>query len=165
MRQTLYTLTLTAFLVCGQLEAQISSPQKVLVKDEGTIQGIVGQVDCVGAGIACTRSGDVATLTVSGGATPSFGQVTIDFDACNPAGPTRGSYSCSAIFGDAAVSGASRILLSVMDDLVGHGIPADEIEMTPIVCNTIPGAGVFTLNCYSVSGPAEGKFNVNYYVG
>lgn len=39
----------------------------VTVQDEGTAQGRAGTLNCVGAGIACTYSGGVATLTVAGG--------------------------------------------------------------------------------------------------
>ncbi len=35
--------------------------------DEGTKQGVVFKVDCVGAGISCSKSGIIGTLNVSGG--------------------------------------------------------------------------------------------------
>jgi len=37
------------------------------LKDEGSSQGFINEIDCVGAGIACTRSGIEGTLTVAGG--------------------------------------------------------------------------------------------------
>lgn len=52
------------------------------LKDEGVAQGAVRTLDCVGAGIACTRSGSTGTLTVAGGGGGgNFVAVTVDFGA------------------------------------------------------------------------------------
>ena len=46
------------------------------IKDEGTSQGYINVVDCVGSGIACTRSGITGTLSVAGGAATAAGDTT-----------------------------------------------------------------------------------------
>lgn len=48
------------------LAAQVSSPMKLVFLDEGVSIGFAGRLDCVGSTVACTRSGDTTTLTVSG---------------------------------------------------------------------------------------------------
>lgn len=39
----------------------------VMLADEGTNAGQVTRLDCVGTGVACTRSGVTGTVTISGG--------------------------------------------------------------------------------------------------
>lgn len=43
-------------------------------KDEGTLQGYIGVIDCVGAGIACTKSGIKGTVTVGAGESTTAGR-------------------------------------------------------------------------------------------
>lgn len=58
---------LVAVLSALGLAAQVSAPLKVEVRDEGSSQGRVGVLDFTGTGVSAAVSGDVATLTVSGG--------------------------------------------------------------------------------------------------
>ena len=37
------------------------------LRDEGSSQGNIKKIDCVGTGVSCARSGVVGTITVSGG--------------------------------------------------------------------------------------------------
>jgi len=50
-------IALIAALVVGQ----------VVLKDEGTTLGPVNSINCVGSGVACTRTGSAGTVTASGG--------------------------------------------------------------------------------------------------
>lgn len=45
----------------------ITNPQRLLVDDEGTPQGLVSEMDFVGAGVSAAVTGNKATVTVSGG--------------------------------------------------------------------------------------------------
>lgn len=47
--------------------AQFASPPGVTLRDEGTAQGRVRALDCVGTGVTCSVSAGVGTLTISGG--------------------------------------------------------------------------------------------------
>lgn len=53
------------FLVCLALSSDAYAATRL--EDEGTSQGFINEIDCVGAGIACTRSGITGTLTVGAG--------------------------------------------------------------------------------------------------
>lgn len=59
-------LVLLLLLLAAPAEAQIDS-NSIRLQDEGTTQGAVKILNCVGAGIACTRSAATGTLTVAGG--------------------------------------------------------------------------------------------------
>lgn len=72
----------------------ISSPLYAAteIKDEGTHQGYINIVDCVGTGISCAASGITGTLTVSGGsAAPT--------DADYLVGTANGSLSAEIVVG------------------------------------------------------------------
>lgn len=49
-------------------QAQLTPGNFIEIRDEGAFQGKVKVLDCVGAGVACTVSGIIATLTAGGGA-------------------------------------------------------------------------------------------------
>lgn len=57
---------LLILLLAAPVWAQMDS-RGVILKDEGATQGSVNILDCVGTGVACTRSGATGTLTISGG--------------------------------------------------------------------------------------------------
>jgi len=65
MRKVLL-ICLAVLLLPSSAAAQLDN-RAIRLKDEGTLLGAVNEVNCVGAGIACTRSGGTGTLTVSGG--------------------------------------------------------------------------------------------------
>lgn len=56
-------------LIAGVVFVALGDPlwAATQLKDEGTSQGYINKIDCVGAGIACTRSGITGTVTVGGG--------------------------------------------------------------------------------------------------
>lgn len=52
----------------------VTNPPGVGLYDEGTRQGQVQRLDCVGSSIACTKSGVTGTLTLSGSGAPTDAQ-------------------------------------------------------------------------------------------
>lgn len=61
---------LLVLVILSLLPAEVSSQidsNSVRLQDEGSTLGQVKTVNCVGAGIACTRSASTGTVTVSGG--------------------------------------------------------------------------------------------------
>lgn len=60
-------------LVLAFLLAQAAEPPGLRLQDEGVAKGTVDTINCVGTGIACTRAGRKATLTVTGGGSGSPG--------------------------------------------------------------------------------------------
>ena len=70
-------------------------PLLINLRDEGTSQGAVNALDCVGSGIACTVSGAVGTVTISGGGGGSTitvngaatASTSVDLDDATPAAP------------------------------------------------------------------------------
>jgi hypothetical protein len=64
-------------LIASFCKAATTGVPGVQLQDEGTIQAQVGKLNCVGSGIACTTSGGVGTLTVSGGGAGSASLTTI----------------------------------------------------------------------------------------
>ena len=73
-------LILALLLWSAEVFAQHDS-NSIRLQDEGTTQGQVKTIDCVGAGIICTRLGSIGTATVSGGGGGggNFVAVTVDF--------------------------------------------------------------------------------------
>lgn len=71
------------FLIITFLSFNPSTEAAFKLKDEGTGQGIVWQLDCVGTGIACTTSGSEGTVTVNsgGGATIDVQEGDVSVDA------------------------------------------------------------------------------------
>lgn len=66
MRQILVAVLFGLLALPLSADAQLDSTA-ILLKDEGTTQGAVKILDCVGAGITCTRSASIGILTVAGG--------------------------------------------------------------------------------------------------
>ena len=68
-------LAVLAFLLCALALVglpwvafgQLTPGNFVTILDEGVVQGKAKKLDCVGAGIACTVSGVIATITAGGG--------------------------------------------------------------------------------------------------
>lgn len=99
-------LTLCLLLVPVLAQAQVSAPIKVEVRNEGTSAGRVGSIDCVGAGINCTVSGDVATLSVSGGGGGGGNGVEVSIDL----GTDSGLIYTATVTGQAWVTATSFIV-------------------------------------------------------
>lgn len=66
MRRLLLAATLVA-LWWGLPTAQISTPLSLILTNEGSVQGSVRELNCVGSGINCTVSGSVGTVDASAG--------------------------------------------------------------------------------------------------
>ena len=69
-------LVLATLLVLGasNVFAQAVLAPTIQLRDEGVSVGSVNKLDCVGAGVTCTRTGQLGTITVSGG---SGGGITL----------------------------------------------------------------------------------------
>lgn len=164
MRRMALLLGLLATILVVTSSGQVSSPLSVLLRDEGTDQGLVRVLNCTGAGVTCSASGAVGTVNASGGA-GSFAvtEVEIDFDTCGIGGPDQFD-TCQVSVTDAGVSGTSKIL-AVQSAVAATSRDADENEMDQLVCLASPASGSFTLTCESQQGPTHGKFKINYTVG
>lgn len=62
-RIVLFLALLIAAPAFAQVPADLSSG--IALKDEGTVQGRINQLDCIGSAIACTSSGLTGTLTIT----------------------------------------------------------------------------------------------------
>lgn len=79
----------------------------VQLRDEGTSQGQVTALNCSGAGISCTKSGSVGTLSVSGGGGGGGNFVSASVDLS-----TAGGLIYSATIAAAWVTAGSVIICS-----------------------------------------------------
>jgi hypothetical protein len=105
MRRFGWIVLLAAFAASGQ-QFGFTPPPGVSVQDEGTAQGRARTLNCVGAGITCSVSAGVGTLTVAGGA-GSFTatEVAVDMRSAAPLP------SFSATISDGTVTSTSKILV------------------------------------------------------
>lgn len=160
--RNLFVALFLILLVAYPAAAQISAPTKVEVKDEGTSQGRVGTFNFTGTPITCLVSGDTATCNLVV-IVPAV-EFEIDFAACN-FGPAFSAYSCTKTVTDASVTATSKIMIAQSGIAASGPRPADENEMTTLLCNATPAAGTFALTCVSLQGPANGKYKLSYIIG
>ena len=66
----LASLLLLAGLLAVPARAQVEPSRSITVKDEGSVQGRVWQVDFTGSGVSATVSGGVATISIAGSSFP-----------------------------------------------------------------------------------------------
>lgn len=118
--------------------------RRTIIRDEGAQQGAVNVVDFVGAGVAATVAGGVATVTIAGGGggggSTVAGQSTIDF------GAFPGASDTSLVVSSASIAAGSRITLSIAavatSDHSADEHVCEEIDVFP----SSPNAGVgFTI--------------------
>lgn len=128
----------------------------VIVQNAGTTQGAVNTLNFTGS-ISASVSGNVATVSVSGGGSATIIQIEIDFGAS----PVRTKHFTVT---DATVSAASHLMIN-QSGTAATGRQADENEMDPILFSGTPGSGQFTLIANALTGPVVGKYKVNYMVG
>lgn len=116
------------------------------LKDEGTSQGYINVVDCVGAGIACTKSGITGTLTVGGGGGGDHDPVTVS-DTAEIDHTLTGQQLSSALVAssidetklDASVNASLDLADSALqsetdtfDDVVGRGAQSDSAPIIDV---------------------------------
>lgn len=98
---------LLILLLAWSASAQDFAPSlSTTLKDEGVSQGQVKTLNCVGAGIACTRSGTTGTLSVAGGGAGNFAEATVDF------GANGADLASVVVTGQAWVTASSVIMCS-----------------------------------------------------
>jgi hypothetical protein len=130
------------------------------LKDEGASQGRVKVLDCVGAGVACTRSGVTGTLTISGGGGGggNFVAATVDFGA---SGNTNASV---VVTGQTWVTSSSTIVCA--PTLLATASRTDGMEDAIIeqlvvgVSNRVAGTG-FTVHAGVQHGRGIGAYLVH----
>jgi len=92
-------------------------------------QGYINAVDCVGAGVTCTRSGIVGTFTIPGGgaATAGGSQSNIQYnDATTLAGDISFNWNASAnMLGISRDASQSGYALAISGDLASQGVLAN----------------------------------------
>ena len=128
----------------------------IQLQDEGTNQGQVNKLNCVGSAVACTRSGVTGTITITSGG-GSFAETEIDF------GATPTAYANFTV-SNGSVTASSKILVSQSGN-APTGKSADENEMDRLTCSALPASGSFTLYCKSEDGPVVGTYKVFYVFG
>lgn len=102
-------------LLIASLSAQVSAPAKVDVRDEGTTQGRVGAINFTGAPVTATVSGDVATVTITGGGGAAAEAVL----CCLTDGLSRFTIT------DGTVTSSSKVMITIrrpdVEDVADHG--------------------------------------------
>lgn len=128
------------------------------LQDEGVSQGQVKKLNCSGAGITCSRSGVVGTLTVPGGGGPGGGNyvdVVVNF------GATGKTVAKTVVTGQAWVGLSSQILC--VPSMMATADRTDGMEdaliegLTITAYARVAGTG-FTVAANPRSGKAYGKF-------
>lgn len=148
----LIVATAFLFLLAAPAWGQVSAPTRVDLRDEGTSQGRVGALNCVGAGITCTVSGDTGTMTIASGGSANVLETSINF------GTSGGLVFSVTITGAAWVTSSSQVLCLPF----GTSADGQTIEtyatagLTTVASNRVAGTG-FDLSVYSPYG-ATGTF-------
>ena len=91
-------LAILLVLIASLAHAQAVAPPGINLQDEGVGAGRIQTLNCVGAGVACTRSGSVGTATIAGGSgTPGgvSGNLQTN-DGAGGFGAYAGTTPCSA---------------------------------------------------------------------
>lgn len=120
----------------------------IQLQDEGVNQGQVKQLNCVGTMVACTRSGVVGTVTVTGGS----GSANV-VEVSVPLGTSGGLIFSATVTGQAWVTATSSIACTplglttdgqTVETVVASGIQA-------VVSDRVVATG-FNVNVYSPHG-------------
>lgn len=127
----------------------------VEVQDEGTSQGFVRALNFVGAAVVAAVAGSVATITVTGGGAATVTQASVTL-------PSPAKRNHAVVVTDAAVNGASKIMLSLAGAPVTAQNEAEDIEMLSM--GALPAAGSFTFQA-GFHNPISGPVLINYMVG
>lgn len=139
-------LLLACLAVAPASFAQVSVPPRVIIQDEGSVQGTARILNCVGAGIACTVSGTTATLTAGGGSGGgNFAVVTIAITD-----NIVGLIYTAAVTGQAWVGASSTIVC---------GLLADGSGSTPVELVLASGASVVAHTRVAGTGFSVSVFN------
>lgn len=123
-----------------------TSPPGVVVQDEGVDQGRARKLNCVGAGIACSVSAGVGTMTVAGGgAGTTVTQVAVNLG-------TQAVPNFTATITDAAVTATSKIV--AVQDGAAVPIPVGTIAFVDAATQGILSTSQVVLSYTTTAGNA-----------
>lgn len=105
MRRLLFVILL---LCPASAWAQVSAPTTIEVRDEGSTQGRVRALNCSGAGISCSVTSGLGTLSVSGGGSGSANVVEVSISL----GTGGGMVYAVTVTGQSWVGTTSQIVCS-----------------------------------------------------
>jgi len=121
----------------------------IQLQDEGVSQGQIKRLNCVGAGVVCTRSGITGTATIAGGGAGSANVVEVSV----PLGTSGGLIFSATVVGQAWVTGTSTIVCTPLglttDGQTVETVVASGVQAT--VSNRVVATG-FNVNVYSPHG-------------
>ena len=140
--------------ITNEVEAQsgdgfVTSRAPLILQDEGTTQGAISTLNCVGAGVACTRAGAVGTATIAGGGAGSANVVVVSINL----GTSGGLIFTTTVVGQAWVTATSAIACSpfgtTSDGLTPETVMAAGVQA--VTSAYVVGTG-FNLSVYSPHG-------------
>lgn len=139
-------------------DSVIASPT-IELRDEGASQGGIKKLDCVGAGISCSRAGVVGTISVpGGGGSANVVSVTVDF------GSTGATVARTVVTGQTWVSTGSVIVctptLFASADRIDGAEDAMIEGLTVSAYARVAGTG-FTIAASPHAGRAFRKFTLH----
>lgn len=148
-RKIVGSVLLNALLSCTAF-AQVVSPPRVEVQEEGASQGRVRTLNCAGASLTCTVSGSTGTLTISGGAASNV--VEVSFTVTDD---VVGLIYTTTVTGQSWVTSTSKIICSPFAD--GSGSTPIELAFASgqmaTVSNRVVSTG-FDLTLFNPYGAA-----------
>ena len=156
-RMELRRALLLVLVMASPVMAQSITTRGVILKDEGTVQGSVSSLDCVGTGIACTRSGATGTLTITGGSGgANLVAVVVDF------GANGLDVAATAVTGQAWATGTSLILCAPTMYATADRIDGAEDAVLEGLTIGVSGrtSGGFTVTAAPRMGVAIGKYTI-----
>lgn len=145
-------LGLVVAIAFGQ--ALIGPVPGVQLLDEGSSQGQVTKLNCVGSTVSCAKSGALGTITVTaGGGAGNFVETSVTFDS------SGNGIGATVVTGQAWVTAGSNIICSVFNKGTVSNNTTEVYQMAAIgsvVSARVVGTG-FTISAYSPNG-ASGQF-------
>jgi len=135
------------------------APGQLMLQDEGSSQGVITKLNCVGSSVSCAVSAGTGTMTVSAGGAGNFVTWTIDFGSTVP----METMLTTTVTGQAWVTSSSIILcqltaFSTSDRAEGaEDAVLDDIKLA--VANRVAGVG-FDILAHAPEG-ATGQYIVN----
>lgn len=144
-------LILAIILYTSEALAQGVGPAPgIQLNDEGISQGRIQTLNCVGAGVVCTKSGVTGIATIAGGGGAGSANVV---EVSVPLGASGGLIFSTTVVGQAWVTATSTIVCSplgvVTDGQTVETVAASGVQA--VVSNRVVATG-FNVNVYSPHG-------------
>ena len=154
----MWYLILAIILFTSEVFAQggpgVGAAPGIALQDEGVSQGRIQILNCVGAGVVCTKSGVTGTATISGGGAGSSNGVVVSINM----GTGLGLVYTVTVIGQAWVTATSAIACSpfgtTADGLTPETVMASGVQA--VTSAYVVGTG-FNLSVYSPHG-ASGTY-------